>query len=276
MSLREQQELIIKLHLEKKFRKRFLESQTFRDQYYRYYNFTDSDRDVIAKLDFARLRYQSDLIRDLLFRDYQTNIPHVFAYHSTMKQEYYRYADSYPYRLVNKFEEYIRFLNFVLANIQENSSSTLDSKWIVVQDVIRHSLGLLHSSKKREESIFVFNDSLFFDSGAPKEMIICNPSLCVQNISTSIGVLLDSFDNETQILESDYSNNNVIYFYMINEDTATVIDVDDQLIAICEFFAVPKSSALSRDTDFLKNFKDDDHARETLHDMIDMQILLRV
>lgn len=193
MSLYNQQKIIIRLCMESDLRQMFFTSTSVSDKL-----LFKSDLDM-DKLDKNGILHQSEAIYLLLLNDIKTNLSRLDMKSDDFDSYYLKYINIFPYRLENKFDDYNRFLGFLLYSIPQNSKNE------GVINNIRFEYSVFASTLKRER-LFEFINLDFSKKG----LYMVNPTLVLLKVISKGRSKFIAFyyaDSETDISIVEINNN---------------------------------------------------------------------
>jgi len=201
MSLEAQQEIMIRLCLEKDLHLLFLNQKAFRDILLEKIGgelFTDNDIKGIS--------FQLNTIDILLLNDLKANLLGVFSqrvFFDELEKMYDNYRLSFPYRFRNKLQEYIRFLGFLLYSLDD------DMEHFDLKNAIKAEYSIFLCSLKRER--LVSDLFLIKNLKGSKCNYVINPTLVVL-----------SFKKSPKLNRSAYT----VFFYNQHESELSIAEID--------------------------------------------------
>lgn len=206
MSLKTQQKLMIRLCLEKELRFLFSQLQTFRKL------LSDSTEEPFFNtINLSSISYQADAIDVLLFNDLKANLVESFSYRDIkpIKEWYDEYRFSFPYRLTSKFQEYVRFLGFLLYGLADREM------YFDLQQLIKADYSVALCSLKRERLIDEV-DLLGKNNGKHAEEYVVNPTAISTRFTKS---------TKKEGRKTIYK----VFFYKGNEPEISIAEINHKL-----------------------------------------------
>jgi hypothetical protein len=128
MALKNQQDTIIRLCTEKDLLFLFSNIRQFRKMLAK-----STGEPLFVELDLKGVTYQADAIKILLLNDLKANLTETFSNQklvADIEKFYFEYTAIFPTRHKNKFEEYVRFLGFLLYKITGTAKYADLGEWI--------------------------------------------------------------------------------------------------------------------------------------------------
>ena len=170
---------------------------------------------TFGNLDIRGVTYQAKAIDTLLLNDLKTNLIETFSlknFDGDLAKYYADYRFAFPYRLKNKFEEYTRFLGFLLYKVPG------EDKNLELTQLIRTDYSVFLCTLKRER---LLKELVYLKNIKRKESLFyINPT-----------AVADIF---TKFTKSGKKKVYRVFFYGLNDSQISISDIDAKLYKFIE------------------------------------------
>ncbi|MGF1923719.1 MAG: hypothetical protein ACQUHE_06040 [Bacteroidia bacterium] len=226
-TLDKQQELMIKLTIDQKFRKFFFKNSAYRTFYLKSIGFNESNISAFENIDEDGFDYQWKATNNMNFDTYEANLGLLFKLVPNIRVIFNNYSSLHPLKYNNRYEELLRFVAFVANSIGDDIKVSRHEDFLFLLNLIRYYAAIFNSTNnkiKYAELLEFYTENKIEDCG---KLLYLNPTLITSTFNFSLELILSESPNYNDFDILPIAETVFFYYPFIASDASLTIGNDN-------------------------------------------------